>query len=262
MGFFHHTFSDTYARRDNWLTTIDIRIKLLSVVCFLVVNLLARNIYTSLFFLFASVIFLLSIKIPVTAILRSMVIPISFALFILLIRGLHEGERVLISFSIIGYEVVLREEGLWSGFHMCCKVLGGVLVVILLSFTTTINQLCAGLKWFRMPDTIIELLAFIYRYIFLLFDEVSAMWTAQKSRLGHTTWKKTIRSCGILGGMLIIRAFERAERTYEAMRARCYEGDGIIMNTLPPWGKREYLIVVGIVSVIPLLMYLGTIQVW
>lgn len=262
MGFLHHTFSEVYARKNNWLTRVDIRVKLLYIISFLSINLLAKNISIPLFFLFASFVLTLSIKIPFTVMLRNILLPMSLAILILLMKCLHEGEREWMSFSFIGYKVVLREEGLWSGLQICSKVLGGVSLVMLLSFTTTIRQLCTGLKWFYVPNTVIELLAFMYRYILMFLDEVATIWTAQKSRLGHASWKKTIKSFGILGGILIIRAFERSERTYEAMHVRGYKGDGILMLNLSPWRKREYLFMTGIVFLVPLLVYAGTIQVW
>ena len=262
MGFLHHTFSEVYARRNNWLTEVDVRVKLFYIVLLLAINLLTKNIFIPLFFLSVSFILLLSVKIPFTAILRSMLLPLSFAVFILLIKGLHEGEKVWLSLSIVGYKVVLKEEGLWNGLQTCSKVLGGISLVILLSFTTTISRLCAGLRWFHVPNTIIELLAFIYRYIFLLLDEVATMWTAQKSRLGHTSWKKMIQSLGILGGMLVIRAFERAERTYEAMHARGYEGGGVLTISLPSWRKREYVCLIGIIFIVSFLIYTRHVRLW
>ncbi|HHT9137441.1 MAG TPA: cobalt ECF transporter T component CbiQ [Candidatus Wunengus sp. YC60] len=262
MGFFHHTFSDVYARRNNWLTGIDVRVKLVYIVLLLAINLLTKNIFIPLIFLSASFILLLSVKIHFTAILRNMALPLSFAVFILLIRGLHEGEKVWLSVSVIGYKVVLKEEGLWNGLQTCSKVVGGISLVILLSFITTISQLCAGLKWFRVPNTIIDLLALIYRYIFIFLDEVDTMWTAQKTRLGYASWKKTIKSFGILGGMLVIRAFARAEQTYEAMHARGYEGGGILTATLPPWRKKEYTFVIGIVFVLSFLIYTRNVRIW
>ncbi|HHT9130613.1 MAG TPA: cobalt ECF transporter T component CbiQ, partial [Candidatus Brocadiaceae bacterium] len=255
-------FSDVYARQNNWLSRIDVRIKLFYVISLLVMNLLAKNILIPLLFLSASFILLFSVKIPLKAMLRSMLLPMSFAILILFVKGLHEGEREWVSFAVAGHTVSLKEEGLRSGLHTCAKVLGGISLVIVFSFTTTISRLCAGLKWFRVPNTIIELLAFIYRYIFLLLDEVSTMWVAQKSRLGHSSWKKIIKSFGALGGMLIIRAIERSERTYEAMRARGYEGGGILTVNLPPWRKREYAFVIGIVLVLPLFIYTGNMQIW
>lgn len=262
MGFLHHTFSDLYARRDNWLTRIDVRIKMLYVMALLSINVWAKNITIPLFFLVGSFLLLFSIRIPFLAIIRNMSLPMVFATLILLVKGLHEGEQAWLSFSILGYSLVFKGEGIWSGLHICSKVLGGVSLLMIFSFTTTISRLCAGMTWFRIPNTVVELLAFMYRYIFLLFDEVSTMWTAQKSRLGHASWKKTIRSLGILGGLLVIRAFDRAERTREAMSARGYEGGGILTIPLSPWRRKEYASFLGIVLMIPILIYMGKIALW
>ncbi|MDN3515282.1 MAG: cobalt ECF transporter T component CbiQ [Candidatus Brocadia sp.] len=262
MDFFRHTFSDVYARQNNWLTRVDVRVKLFYVVSLLAINLWAKNIFIPSLFVSASFILLLSVKVPLNAILRCMFLPVLFAILILVVKCLHEGEKVWLSFSILGYKVILKEEGLHSGLHVCGKVLGGISIVIIFSFTTSISRLCAGLKWFRVPNTVVELMAFMYRYIFLLLDEVSAMWTAQRSRLGHASWKRTIKSFGTLGGLLIIRAFERAERTYEAMYVRGYEGGGILTINLSPWSRKESVLAAGIVLMLPLLVYTGNMRIW
>lgn len=262
LEFLHHIFSDVYARQNNWLTRIDVRVKLFYIVSMLLINVWARNVFLPVFFFFVSFALLLSVRIPLSTILRRMLLPLSFAVLIFIIKGLHEGERTWMTFSLAGYKLALKEEGLQSGLLVCGKVLGGISLVIILSFTTTIGGLCIGLKWFRMPNTLVELLAFMYRYIFLLVEEVSTMWNAQKSRLGHATWRKMIQSFGPLGGMLIIRTFERAERTYEAMQARGYEGGSVLTIHLSSWERKEYLYVLGIVLALPLLIYTGNMQIW
>ncbi|MCC7212735.1 MAG: hypothetical protein IT451_12965, partial [Candidatus Brocadia sp.] len=140
--------------------------------------------------------------------------------------------------------------------------LGGISLVITFSYTTTISRLCAGLTWFRVPNTIVELMAFMYRYIFLFVDEVATMWIAQKSRLGHTSWRKMIPSLGSLCGTLIIRAFDRAERTSEAMYVRGYEGGRILTVALSPWRKKEYIFFIGMVLITPILIYTGGLCLW
>ncbi|BBO16096.1 cobalt ECF transporter T component CbiQ [Candidatus Brocadia pituitae] len=175
---------------------------------------------------------------------------------------MHEGERVWFSASILGYKFVFREEGFFGGLHTGSKVLGGISLVITFSFTTTISRLCAGLTWFRVPDTIVELMAFMYRYIFLFVDEVATMWIAQKSRLGHISWRKMTTSLGTLCGVLIIRAFDRAERTYEAMYVRGYEGGSILTVALSPWRRKEYIFFLGMVLVTPILIYAGGLGLW
>src|SRR3990172_697079 len=111
-----------------------------------------------------------------------------------------------------------------------------------------------------MPQ--MRVLSVLFRFIFLFLYEVSVIFIAQKSRLGHSSWKKTINSLGVLGGMLIIRAFTRSERTYEAMRARGYEVGVMLAINLPALKKKEYFLVIGMGFLPPMLVYTGDIQVW
>ena len=262
MGFFHLTFTDRYARRDNWLTRIDVRVKLIYILSMLAINIWAKNVFVSFSFLFISFVFLLTLKISPLTILKKMVLPLLFAVMMLVVKGLHEGQEEWFSFSVGGYIMSLKKEGLLGGLQTGSKILGGISLVILFAFTTTMSRLNAGLKWFRMPDTVLELMSFMYRYIFQLLDEVSAIWFAQKARLGHASWLKTIKSLWILGGMLIIRAVERAERTSEAMYARGYKGGCILTCHLKPLGKNEYIYFSGMTLFLPFLLYAGNIRIW
>ena len=259
MGFMHHTFSDVYAHRDNWLTRIDVRVKLFYVIAMLTINLFARNIYISAFFLTFSLSLLLTVRIPVLVILKNILLPLSLAFLILVVKGLHEGEKELFGFSILGYNFIFKEEGLRSGLLICGKVLGGVSLVVLLAFTTTISQLSAGLQWVRVPNTLIELLTFVYRYIFLLLDEVSTMWNAQRSRLGYISFTKTVMSLGFLGGALIVRSIERAERTHDAMYVRGYDGESALAVNLNPLRQKEYILFTAIAFMVPIHLYAGNI---
>lgn len=191
-----------------------------------------------------------------------MILPLLFAFMMLAVKGLHEGENEWLSFSVAGYVVALKKEGLLGGLQIGGKILGGVSLVILFALTTTMSQLNAGLKWLRMPNTVLELMSFMYRYIFQLMDEVSAIWYAQRARLGHASWRKAIKSFGVLGGMLIIRAVERAERTSEAMYARGYKGGCILTCHLKPLGRNEYICFSGIVLFLLFFLYTGNIKVW
>jgi len=191
-----------------------------------------------------------------------MVLPASFAILILFVKGFNEGQTDWVSFSLGGHTFVLKTEGLKSGLHISAKIMGGISLVITFAFTTTIHTVTVGLKWYRIPETFLELMSFMCRYIFLLLEEVSAMWIAQKSRLGHVSLTKTVKSLGILGGMLIIRSFERAERTYEAMFVRGYEGGSIFTTRLIPLKKKEYLFMLIIICIAPFLFYAGNREIW
>jgi len=71
---------------------------------------------------------------------------------------------------------------------------------------------------------LVELALIMYRYIFLLLEEGGRIRNAQRSRLGYVAFRNALHSSGILGGMLILRTYDRAERSFAAMRCRGYRG--------------------------------------
>jgi cobalt/nickel transport system permease protein len=91
--------------------------------------------------------------------------------------------------------------------------------------TTPFDRLLVGLSRLGLPRLFTALLAFAYRYIDVLFDELARMRTAQRARTlqrssGWRGWKGAIQ----LLGMLLIRALVRAERIHGAMCSRGWTG--------------------------------------
>lgn len=119
------------------------------------------------------------------------------------------------------------------GFRAGWDVMATVVVRAIVSFlaslwlanVTPFDQLLAACRGLGMPKLFAALLAFMYRYLFVLFDELSRMRTAQRARTFGTrsTWKVWL-SNGQLLGMLLIRAMNRAERIHGAMCARGWDG--------------------------------------
>jgi cobalt/nickel transport system permease protein len=48
--------------------------------------------------------------------------------------------------------------------------------------------------------------------------------SAQRTRLGYSTVKRSLSSVGVLAGTVITRSMDQAMRTYEAMTLRGYQG--------------------------------------
>jgi cobalt/nickel transport system permease protein len=108
------------------------------------------------------------------------------------------------------------------------------LAALWLVSTTPFDRLLAALSGLGMPRLFTALLAFVFRYLSVLFDELARMRTAQRARTFGTRpagagWKNAVQ----LVGMLLIRALGRAERIHGAMCARGWNGK---MRTLDvPW---------------------------
>jgi cobalt/nickel transport system permease protein len=101
----------------------------------------------------------------------------------------------------------------------------GFLAALWLVNTTPFDRLLAGLCRLGLPRLFAALLAFVYRYIHVLFDELARMRTAQRARTfqrrpGWRGWQGSVQ----LVGMLLIRALVRAERIHGAMCSRGWTG--------------------------------------
>lgn len=240
MEILKHVVMDHFAQRNNWLTNIEVRVKLFYICAGLVLNILSHDITVPLAFFVTSLLLLMTVRVSFLTLGLRMMMPFVFGIFILVIMGLHKGETVVWSGSFLGYELVFKREGLYAGFVLFTKVAGGVMLLLLLSFTTTITKICMAARWMKIPETLIEVLSFVYRYLFLLIEETETMMSSQRSRLGYVSWFKTIKSFGCLGGTLIIRSITRAESAHIAMVSRGYDGGRVLAVQLNPLAAKDY----------------------
>jgi cobalt/nickel transport system permease protein len=95
---------------------------------------------------------------------------------------------------------------------------------LLLVQVTRFRSLLVALRRLRTPVALVATLQFMYRYLFVLTDELDRMVTARRSR----TFRRSGRlDWGLLTGLigvLFLRTFERGERVHAAMLARGWDG--------------------------------------
>ena len=217
-------FSDVFAQKENLVTRIEARTKLAFTILALVINLLSPSIYTPVSFAIFSWITLILIRVPARLLLLRLVMPLAMATVILITQTFFYGETPLFTIPLWGLALVGYEEGLARGLLIMCRVIGGVSLILLLSMSTPADKLFMAAAWFKMPKTFIELALLIYRYIFVLIEELVTMKDAQRVRLGFHNWRQSMKSFSVLGACLILRAYDRAERVFEAMLVRGYAG--------------------------------------
>ena len=97
------------------------------------------------------------------------------------------------------------------------------------------------LKACRLPRLFTELMMLTYRFIFLLLENASAMLLSQDARLGNRSLRTVLKSRGLLASMLFIRAMRQAGSLYDAMEARCYDGQIQVLEEQRPPRPREIL---------------------
>lgn len=106
--------------------------------------------------------------------------------------------------------------GLNAGLRVATDVAwAGVLVI-----TTPFTAMLQALRWFKVPAVVVETLAYIYRYVFLLYDEFSSMRSSAQARGGFSRFKSTTSTSGLIAAQIFMRSYDRADRVWQAMRAR------------------------------------------
>jgi cobalt/nickel transport system permease protein len=96
--------------------------------------------------------------------------------------------------------------------------------VMVLTATTSFPALCQGLNALGLPRVFVVQLLFLYRYLFLLAEEAGRLRRARELRAQRGRGF-TLRTAGAMAGSLFVRTLDRAERIYQAMAARGYDGE-------------------------------------
>ena len=252
-------FSEVFAHKENLVTGIEARIKIAFTVIALVINLLSPTIYTPIAIALFCLATLMAIRIPPKLLMLRLIMPLVMAAVVLITQIFFYGTTTLFTIPFWGFNLVGYEEGLARGLLIMCRVIGGVSLILFLSMSTPAHKLLVAARWFRLPKAFIELALLIYRYIFVLIEEAIAIKDAQRVRLGYRNWQQSIRSVGTLGGILVLRAYDRAERVFEAMIARGYTG-AMTINYTEHFGRKDFIAAVGLSTVLVILYLVGQLR--
>ena len=222
-----HSFLDRYSDRDSVIHRLDPRGKLLVAFAFIAAVVLTPFgswLAYGLYFAVIAVLIALS-RLPVSHFIKRSLVIIPFVLLVAaFIPFFREGE-VAGSYNLWLWQVSVTHSGLQVLWNIMIKAWLSILSLILLTSTTSFNNILKGLEQLRMPKVMVMIMSFMYRYIFLLTDEVMRMKQARDSRNfggGRKLWQ--IGTVGSMIGTLFIRSYERGERVYASMVARGFDG--------------------------------------
>jgi cobalt/nickel transport system permease protein len=120
-----------------------------------------------------------------------------------------------------------------QGFHGGWEIMAGIVFRSTESFLAGLwlvnvipfDQLLVTLRRIGCPAILLAILAFMYRFVFVLWDELDTMRTARRARtFANSGALFRWRNGAQMIGMLLIRALGRSERVYGAMCARGWDG--------------------------------------
>ncbi len=235
----HASVFDRYQHGHSILHHLDARIKVLVTVCYILSNVLLPDgawLAFGLALLFLLYCNWLSGLGPAFTFKRSF-IALPFALV-----------AVTAIFSIPGHPLAEWHLGMVTLIPTDAGVLRfasilvrswlSVQIAILLVAVTEFPEIIHALGHLHVPAIIVTIIAFLYRYLFVLTDEVMRLLRARQARSASTppsrsggslSWRAHI--AGNMAGQLFLRSYERSDRIYNAMLSRGYTGQ---LQTLHP----------------------------
>jgi cobalt/nickel transport system permease protein len=173
---------------------------------------------------------------PKFVLLRSLV-ALPFALAAVTAIFTLPGE-VVWQINIGPWELSASDAGLVRFSSILVRSWISIQIAIVLTATTPFPDLIHALRHLRVPDILVSTISFMYRYLFVLSDEVVRLIRARQARSaqglgkgksgGSVFWRAKI--AGNMAGQLFLRSYERSERVYNAMLARGYAGTLLTLN--------------------------------
>lgn len=187
----------------------------------------------------------------------------TYVAIVVAVVQLFTGANVVATVPYLGWHIY--QEGISFAILIFARVLAAASILNLLITVTPMETLLDSLAWFRVPSVILDTTMLMYRYISVVSDEKARIYKAQESRCGYTKSVSVVRKLGnygTVGGMLLVKSFDRALKVGDAMVSRGYTGTSSLFSyTSKKMAKKDICIGILVVSavVVLLLVDLGII---
>ncbi|TLM98599.1 cobalt ECF transporter T component CbiQ [bacterium] len=235
---------EAIARQKNIFTGMDARIKTMFALAALLLIVILQGVRLPLMVTGLGALFLFYLKAPGRVLAARFGPPLMICGLIAVADMFLMGSTPLFRIEVGNLALTGYREGLLLGLQFLARVSGSVSILVLLSLTTPVTELMKALNWFRVPRVLVEVLMLTYRYLFVFWEEGSRIREAQTMRLGYPKWtnlagwRRVLRNTWTLSAMVLIRAYDRAEHTYQAMQVRGYRGR-VLTTVHQPWSPAQ-----------------------
>lgn len=256
---------DLYQQNTNVFYAIDPRVKLILTLGIIIcINLTPNSAWPS-FILYLSIILSGTIisRLTLLFLIKRSLLALPFALAALPLVFMSSPPYITI--PLFGeLELNISYSGGLKFIDIFIKCWLSIHAAILFTATTRFQDVVTAMKQSKTPGLFTDIIGLMWRYLFVIADEVQRMMRARSSRSStgirnSSNLKKSLWLARVTGGMagcLFLRSLERSERVYSAMVSRGYSGNlpSVEMN---PIDKREKKLLLLGICVILIILILG-----
>lgn len=231
----HFDAFDRYTEKESFVHRLDPRVKAAGTILFIASNaLLPDGAWIALAAVWVFLLFCNALSnLGFFYTFKRSLIALPFALIALTVLFSTPGVPVY----HLPFSLIVTDAGIARFFSILIRSWLSVQMAILLVSVTRFPDLIHALEHLRVPAVLTTIIAFLYRYLFVLVDEVYRLLRAREARSamlpGHKPgggifWRAQV--AGSMTGQLFLRSFERSDRVYNAMISRGYAGHLYTLN--------------------------------
>ncbi|GAB6137064.1 cobalt ECF transporter T component CbiQ [Halanaerobaculum tunisiense] len=251
---------DQYAY-SNQLRAVHPGEKLLFSILTMVICLVMNSMFTSFFVILLMVGgIILGAKISSQIVIRLFMISSSF-LFIsiipIIISISRENNQFLWYLNLWGINLGISNNNIIFTSHLILKSLATVSCLYFLSLTTPMVEIISILRKFKLPEILIELMILIYRLLFIFLESAEQIRVSQLSRLGYSSFKKSLFSVSQLFSNLFIEVYYRARKLQIALEARGYKGEIKVIDYDYKLSSRNLIAIILLEVILVIVAVLG-----
>ena len=156
------------------------------------------------------------------------------------------------------HSVQVSIDGLMRFLSISFRAWLSVLAAVLFTATTRFSDLATALHQLKVPSLFIAILSLMWRYLFVMINQVRRMLHARASRSasaldqrrsgGTLAWRA--RVTGGMAGSLFLRSIERSERVYASMLSRGYDGTLPASERMPIPARQRLILVLSLMMIV------------
>ena len=234
----HANTFDHYITKDSLIHRVDPRVKVVATLLFIISNVLLPDGVWLAFLLDWGLILWMCVlaRIGWGFVLKRSLVALPFALAAVSVIFTLPGQPVF-NLPLGSWQFTATDAGLLRFSSILIRSWLSIQAAILLTATTSFPDLMHALRHLRVPQMLVAIVSFTYRYLFVLSDEAMRLLRAREARSarsakgrggGSLLWRA--RVAGNMAGQLFLRSYERSDRVYNAMLARGYTGHFYTLN--------------------------------
>ena len=210
------------------MVRLDPRMKIVSVFLFSVFVAVSYRLSALFFALAISIAVIATSRVPVKEIFKRLV-PVNIIVLLL---------WLFLPFTVKGDPIFsaghfyITGEGIFYATRITIKSNTMILMLIALISSTPVLTIGHAMHDMFIPKKLVHLLFFTFRYIHIIYDEYLRIEKAMKIRcFVPKTSLHTYKTYAYMVGMLLVKSSDRAQRVYNAMLCRGFNGNFYCLNT-------------------------------